>query len=87
MLEADGFAGSVVDKTPTVAPGANRGEEIAAWLADNAVAGYVIIDDHVDMGALRAQLVVTHPGRGLQPADAPRAIAILMRSGLEGSRG
>ena len=87
MLEADGFAGSVVDKTPTVAPGADRGEEIAAWLADNAVAGYVIIDDHVDMGALRARLVVTHPGRGLQPADAPRALEILMRSCQEGSRG
>jgi hypothetical protein len=79
MLEAEGFAGRVVDKTPTVAPGAERGEEIAAWLAEHAVDGYVIIDDHVDMGALRTALVLTHPGHGLRPTDAPRAIEILLR--------
>ena len=79
VLEAAGFTGRVVDKTPTVAPGARRGEEIAAWLAEHAVGGYVIIDDHTDMGELRPELVLTHPGHGLQPADAPRAIEILMR--------
>jgi hypothetical protein len=79
MLEAAGFTGRVVDKTPIVAPGARRGEEIAAWLAEHAVGGYVIIDDHTDMGELRPELVLTHPGHGLQPADAPRAIEILMR--------
>ena len=79
MLEAEGFSGRVVDRTPTVAPGAERGEEIAAWLAEHAVGGFGIIDDHVDMGEFRAELVLTHPGRGLQPADAPRAIGILMR--------
>jgi hypothetical protein len=79
MLEAEGFTGRVVDKTPTVAPGARRGEEIAAWLAEHAVCGYVIIDDHIDMGELRTELVLTHPGRGLQRADAPRAIEILLR--------
>jgi hypothetical protein len=46
------------------------------------VGGYVIIDDHADMGELRTRLVLTHPARGLQPADAPRAIAILGRPGL-----
>jgi len=80
MLEAEGFTGRVVDKTPTVAPGADRGEEIAAWLAEHAVGGYVIIDDHVDMGALRTALVLTHPGHGLRPADALRAIEILLRA-------
>ena len=80
MLEVKGFTGRVVDKTPTGAPGAERGDEIAAWLAENSVGGYVIIDDHVDMGELRAELVVTHPGHGLRPADARRAIEILMRS-------
>ncbi len=80
MLEAEGFIGWVIDKTPTGAPGADRGDEIAAWLAGHAVAGYVIIDDHGDMGGLRAQLVLTHPARGLQPADAPRAIEILKRT-------
>ena len=80
MLEAKGFTGRVVDKTPTGAPGAERGDEIAAWLAEHAMGGYVIIDDHVDMGELRTELVLTHPGRGLQPADAPWAIEILMRA-------
>jgi HAD domain in Swiss Army Knife RNA repair proteins len=79
LLEAVGFIGSVVDKTPAGPLGANRGEEIAEWLAENSVDGYVIIDDHVAMGELRARLVLTHPGRGLQPADVPRALALLMR--------
>ena len=79
MLEAQGFTGCVLDKTPTGAPGTDRGAEIAAWLAEHAVSGYVIIDDHVDMGELRTHLVQTHPAHGLQPADAPRAIAMLMR--------
>jgi len=79
ILEAAGFTGRVLDKTPTGAPGADRGEEIAAWLAEHAVSGYVIVDDHVGMGELRTHLVLTHPARGLQPADAPRAIATLMR--------
>lgn len=82
MLEAEGFIGCVIDKTPTGAPGAGRGEEIAAWLSEHAVSGYVIIDDHSDMGELGAQLILTHPARGLQPADAPRAIAILKRPGV-----
>jgi len=77
MLDAQGFVGRVVDKTPTGASGADRGGEIAAWLAEHAVAGYVIIDDHADMGALRTRLVLTHPAHGLQPADVPRAIAML----------
>ncbi|MBI2202949.1 MAG: hypothetical protein HYU41_03710 [Candidatus Rokubacteria bacterium] len=77
MLEAEGFAGCVLDTTPTGMPGAGRGEEIAAWLAEHAVGGYVIIDDHADMGELRSHLVQTHPAHGLQPADAPRAIAML----------
>jgi len=81
MLEAEGFAGRVLDKTPTGAPGADRGEEIAAWLAEHDVGGCVIIDDHADMGALRSHLVQTHPARGLQPADAPRAIALLLSPG------
>ena len=77
MLEGEGFTGCVIDKTPAGVPGAGRGDEIAAWLAEHAVGGYVIIDDHSNMGELRTQLVLTHPARGLQPADAPRAIKIL----------
>ena len=87
MLEAHGFTGCVLDKTPSDRPGADRGEEIAAWLADHAVGGYVIIDDHANMGELRAHLVLTHPAHGLQPADAPRALAMLMRPGPRTTRG
>jgi hypothetical protein len=78
MLDARGFAGRVVDKTPSDVPGGGgRGAEIAAWLAEHDVAGYVIIDDHADMGELRGRLVQTHPAHGLQPSDAARAIAML----------
>jgi Swiss Army Knife RNA repair-like protein len=79
MLASQGFTGRVIDKTPTGVPGAGRGDEIAVWLAEHAVDGYVIIDDHMDMGGLHAHLVQTHPAHGLQPADAPRALATLMR--------
>jgi hypothetical protein len=79
MLQTGGFAGCVVDKTPADMPGASRRDEIAAWLEEHAVSGYVIIDDHADMGELRTHLVQTHPAHGLQPADAPRAIAMLRR--------
>jgi hypothetical protein len=58
ILDAEGFTGRVVDKTPTGAPGAGRRDE---------------------MGELRTHLVLTHPAHGLRPADAPRAIATLMR--------
>jgi len=80
MLDAGGFAGRVLDTTPTDMDGASRADEIAAWLAKHDVGGYVIIDDHADMGALAAHLVLTHPAHGLQPADAPRAVAMLTRS-------
>jgi hypothetical protein len=76
MLDAGGFTGCVLDKTP--AGGAHRGEEIGAWLAEHAVGGCVIIDDHADMGELRTHLLQTQPAQGLQPADVPRALAILM---------
>jgi hypothetical protein len=79
MLDAMGFTGRVVDMTPTLPAGADRSEEISAWLADNDVAAYVIIDDHVVSGELRTRLVLTEPGHGLRPADVPRAIATLMR--------
>lgn len=79
ILQDEGFLGSVIDTTPVGAPGTSRGEEIAAWLAGHDVSGYVIIDDHVDVGELRTHLVQTHPAHGLQAADAPRVIATLMR--------
>jgi len=77
MLGAEGFKGCVVDKTPSDIDGGSRGDEIAAWLAAHAVSGYVIIDDHAGMGALHPHLVQTQPAHGLQPDDAPRAVAVL----------
>src|SRR5262245_42450333 len=40
MLDAQGFIGDVLDKTPTGGPGTDRGDEIAAWLAQHPVDGY-----------------------------------------------
>ena len=77
LLEAVGFAGRVVDTTPTDLAGASRADEISAWLARNDVSSYVIIDDHLDMGELRTHLVQTQPGHGLQSADVSRVIAAL----------
>ena len=77
MLEGAGFAGRVIDTTPIGTPGGSRGDEIAAWLAEHDAGGYVIIDDHVDVGELRTHLVQTHPARGLHSSDAPRVIATL----------
>src|SRR5262249_36561101 len=79
ILGAAGFTGRVLDMTPMDTSGAGRGEEIGAWLAEHPVSGFVIIDDHVDMGSLRSHLIVTHPAQGLQPTDLPRAIATLLR--------
>ena len=79
MLDTHGFAGRVVDKTPSDIRGATRGEEIAAWLGANPVGGFVIIDDHADMGELRTHLVQTHSAKGLQPSDVSRAVATLSR--------
>jgi len=79
LLAAAGFAGRVVDITPTGAPGASRGDEIAAWLAEHDVSGYAIVDDHVDVGGLRSHLVQTQPAQGLSSADAARVVATLMR--------
>ena len=84
MLDAGGFTGRVVDKTPVGAAGSDRGDEIATWLAEHPVSGYVIIDDHVDMGALRTHLVLTQPAKGLQPADVSRALATLTRPPMGG---
>ena len=83
ILDAEGFVGRVIDKTPEGAPGATRGEEIAAWLAEHPVNGYVIIDDHVVTDGAEPRLVVTHPSHGLRPGDAPAVIATLMRATQE----
>ena len=77
ILEAEGFSGRVIDKTPSDIPGAGRGDEIAAWLAEHAVGRFVIIDDHAGMGDLNEHLVQTEPAHGLQPKHVARALAVL----------
>jgi hypothetical protein len=73
-LEDYGFAGRVIDKTPTYARGYSRGEEIAAWLNEHPVDGFVILDDHGDMGALRGHLVQINAALGLRPSDVELAL-------------
>ncbi len=85
MLAAAGFTGRVIGKTPLGPVGADRGEEIAAWLAKHRVAGYAIVDDHPNVGALRGRLLLTDPARGLERAHAKRAIEILLRPHDAGS--
>jgi len=88
MLADKGFAGRVLDKTPSGPPGTDRGDEITAWLADHDVPGYVVIDDHVITGEHRSRLVLTHPARGLLPADTARAVELLLQPlATDASRG
>ena len=79
ILDAKGFAGRVLDVTPTLPAPTDRTDEITAWLAQHAVTSYIVIDDHVVGGDLSARLVLTQPGYGLRPTDTPRAIELLRR--------
>lgn len=78
MLEAKGFIGQLVDKTPNLA-GGTRGEEIEAWLATNnpKKLPFVILDDRGDMAGLKDQLVQTSFFHGLTREHRERAIASL----------
>ena len=79
ILDAKGFAGRVIDVTPTLPAPTDRTDEITAWLAEHDVTGYVVLDDHVVGGDLRARLVLTEPGYGLRSRDTARAIELLRR--------
>jgi HAD domain in Swiss Army Knife RNA repair proteins len=72
MLQAAGFTGRVIDTAPISAAGTNRGAEIRAWLVEHAVNGYMIVDDHVDMGELRQHLIITQLAHGLSTAEPAR---------------
>ncbi len=76
VLEARGFRGNVVGKTPQF--GRFRGHEIQAWLFDHPEIGrFVIIDDDCDMAHLMPRLVCTHFRVGLTNTHVDRAVAIL----------
>jgi len=77
-LEDYGFSGRIISKTSTQLVGYSRGEEISAWLHEHAVDGFVILDDHADMGELRAHLVQTNPAVGLQRSDVQPALEKLV---------
>ncbi|MDF1662978.1 MAG: HAD domain-containing protein, partial [Planctomycetota bacterium] len=81
MLEAKGFEGRLIDKTPNLV-GGSRGEEIEAWLSENNKenAPFVILDDRGDMSGLKDKLVQTSFYHGLTPEHRDRAIAALTRN-------
>jgi len=67
----------VIDKTPS-SDFTLRGQEINAWLYDNPVAGYVIIDDTDSfLEEQSPYFVQTDPEVGLSATDVDKAIAIL----------
>jgi hypothetical protein len=79
MLKEWGVVGKVLDKTPVHGFGDNRGDEIAAWLADyekfrDKPESFVILDDDADMNGLSPFLVRTLFAAGLTEADADKAI-------------
>lgn len=83
MLRERGFVGEVIDKTPdwvTKVPGGlysarERGDEIAAWLAEHPeVDGCVVLDDNSDMTAVRRYFVQTSFDGGLLDAHVDLAL-------------
>lgn len=85
ILAEWGATGEVLDITPNldkrtetgVFVSSTRGEEIAAWLAVNPPAPFVIIDDEADMGHLLPFLVCTSYETGLTMQHARDALNIL----------
>lgn len=87
MLEAKGFEGRLIDKTPNLV-GGSRGEEIEAWLMENndANAPFVILDDRGDMSGLKDKLVQTSFYHGLTREHRERAIKTLLPNPLKTRR-
>jgi hypothetical protein len=91
LLEARGFKGKVIDKTPSLWRA--RGLEIQAWLDEHhehlSLQGYtcppfpgsveslVILDDDTDMEHWLPRLIRTDNKVGLQAVDIERAIKML----------
>lgn len=77
LLEAHGFQGNIVDKTPEL--WSARGHEIHHWLneQDEKIKRFVILDDDGDMEHLLPWLVKTSFKEGLQPEHVDRALVML----------
>ena len=83
-LEQAGFIGQLMGQTPEIRYAdrwAVRGEEIQAWLDDQAEPGPVaILDDDADMAQLSDRLVQTDPDRGLGLEHVAPVLALLGRA-------
>lgn len=80
-LNAHGFTGRVIDRTPNL-PDEDRAAEILAWLADpprDRPETFVIVDDDGDAGLreLAPHFVRTDFTHGLQDRHVERALRIL----------
>lgn len=73
ILKRAGVTGQIVGETPYL-PGQERGAEIKAWLDDNRVDSYIILDDDSDMGELVEHLVQTDWDLGLQDRHVETAV-------------
>ena len=77
-LSDRGLTGIVRDVTP-LSSGLGRGGEIRAWLEENAVAGFVVLDDLPPSGGLDEWWLRTDPRVGLTKSDSQRAIELCLR--------
>jgi len=75
-LVSKGFIGEIIDRTPRFS-GKSRGTEIQAWLEDNEVDNFVILDDDSDMDHLTPKLVHTSWLTGLQTKHVDMCISKL----------
>lgn len=67
----------VIDMTPKL-NSRYRGEEVVAWVKENPIDNYVILDDDTDFLQFQiANFVNTNPNFGLTKEDAEKAIKIL----------
>lgn len=74
-LASEGIDAAIIGRTPKLYT--YRGLEIQAWLDENEVDSFVIIDDSSDMEHLMPYLVETDTILGLQEKDIDTAVKIL----------
>lgn len=79
FLEAKGFEGELIDKTPNHGQRPCRGEEIQEWLEDHPeVEAFVVLDDALDVYPHADRWVQTfYEGYGLTEECADKAIKLL----------
>ena len=75
MLARRGFVGEICGTTPHIA--GPRGQEVQAWLDQNSVDSFVIIDDADEFASLKSRHVHTDAHYGLSGECVDRAIEVL----------